>query len=422
MNHIYRQVNSQSSPVSAEYGDIKILKDGTICIYSNNQTWIECAKISHTHDDRYYTETEVTALLNDKVDKVPDKGLSTNDYTTADKTKLAGIIEGAEPNVQSNWAQTDTTADDYIKNKPTIPTKLSQLTTDSTHRVVTDAEKSTWDNKQAPITGGASTVTSTDLEINKALISNGGGKIAVSNTTSTELGYLHGVTSNVQTQLNDKLANNISGTITGNSTYPLTICSNNAEWAYIPFKLYTSTKRGSLGVIKLADGTYVPSFEDSDDEDHPLATRDWVNSQGYLKSIISGKCYSVRGSSSSQTLSTGTITTVTLSTSGEITKSDSSFTISNGGIKCPYTGNIMVSGNVYFSSQGGTYFVYIYKNNTEVVSNSGARTGGYFAASSGFAIISVTANDVIYLKARSMTAAGAVQPDNSATHLDVVYI
>lgn len=39
----------------------------------------------------------------------------------ADRTKLDGIAEGAEVNVQSDWNQTTTTADDYIKNKPTIP-------------------------------------------------------------------------------------------------------------------------------------------------------------------------------------------------------------------------------------------------------------------------------------------------------------
>lgn len=34
-----------------------------------------------------------------------------------------------------------------LANKPTIPTSLSSLTSDSTHRVVTDTEKSTWNNK-----------------------------------------------------------------------------------------------------------------------------------------------------------------------------------------------------------------------------------------------------------------------------------
>ena len=39
----------------------------------------------------------------------------------ADRTKLDGIAAGAEVNVQSDWNQATTTADDYIKNKPTIP-------------------------------------------------------------------------------------------------------------------------------------------------------------------------------------------------------------------------------------------------------------------------------------------------------------
>lgn len=35
--------------------------------------------------------------------------------------KVDGMEAGAEVNVQSDWNQTTTTADDYIKNKPTIP-------------------------------------------------------------------------------------------------------------------------------------------------------------------------------------------------------------------------------------------------------------------------------------------------------------
>ena len=58
--------------------------------------------------------------------------------------------------------------------------------------------------KQAAITGGASTITSSNLTANRALVSNASGKVAVSDVTSTELGYLDGVTSNVQTQLNGK--------------------------------------------------------------------------------------------------------------------------------------------------------------------------------------------------------------------------
>lgn len=61
----------------------------------------------------------LTTAVGNKVDKISGKGLSANDYTTADKNKLSGIAAGAEVNVQSDWNVTDPTSDAYIKNKPT---------------------------------------------------------------------------------------------------------------------------------------------------------------------------------------------------------------------------------------------------------------------------------------------------------------
>ena len=45
-----------------------------------------------------------------------------NNYTTTEKNKLSGIASGAEVNVQSDWNETSSSNDAYIKNKPTIPT------------------------------------------------------------------------------------------------------------------------------------------------------------------------------------------------------------------------------------------------------------------------------------------------------------
>ncbi len=42
-------------------------------------------------------------------------------FAAGDAAKLAGIAAGAEVNVQADWNQANNTADDYIKNKPTIP-------------------------------------------------------------------------------------------------------------------------------------------------------------------------------------------------------------------------------------------------------------------------------------------------------------
>lgn len=57
------------------------------------------------------------------------------------------------------------------------------------------------EDKQDTITGAGSTVTSSNLTKNRALISNGSGKIGVASVTATELGYLSGATSNLQSQL-----------------------------------------------------------------------------------------------------------------------------------------------------------------------------------------------------------------------------
>jgi len=64
--------------------------------------------------------------------------------------------------------------------------------------------------KQATINGAASTIVSSNLTANRALIANASGKVAVSSITETEIGFLSGVSSNLQTQLNGKQAT-ISG-------------------------------------------------------------------------------------------------------------------------------------------------------------------------------------------------------------------
>lgn len=61
--------------------------------------------------------SRATIAESNKVDKIVGKGLSTNDYTTAEKNKLNGIAAGAEVNVQSDWNAVS--GDAMILNKPT---------------------------------------------------------------------------------------------------------------------------------------------------------------------------------------------------------------------------------------------------------------------------------------------------------------
>ncbi len=90
---------------------------------------VGASPVGHSHDDRYFTEAEMNEKLKTKVSVESGKGLSTNDYTTAEKNKLAGIAAGA--------------------NAYTHPSShpATMITEDSTHKFVTDAEKSNWNGK-----------------------------------------------------------------------------------------------------------------------------------------------------------------------------------------------------------------------------------------------------------------------------------
>jgi hypothetical protein len=82
---------------------------------------------------------------------------------------------------------------------------------------VTSAIQTQINNKQDTVTGAATTITGSDLTASRALTSNGSGKVAVSAVTATELGYVSGVTSAIQTQLGAK-ANTSGPTFVGTVT------------------------------------------------------------------------------------------------------------------------------------------------------------------------------------------------------------
>lgn len=92
--------------------------------------------------------TKLSELTNDAYFVTDEHYVHTdNNYTTAEKTKLSGISEGAEENVQSNWSETSTTSDAYILNKPTSNTAFTNdagyITSADTEDFVTSADVKT---------------------------------------------------------------------------------------------------------------------------------------------------------------------------------------------------------------------------------------------------------------------------------------
>ena len=107
------------------------------------------------------------------------------------KEKLEAVASRVSTN-EDNIAMAESDIDGLQTDVGTLKTNVGNIQTALT-------------SKQDTVVGGASTITEDNLTASRALVSNSSGKVAVSNVTSTELGYLDGVTSNVQTQLNKKL-------------------------------------------------------------------------------------------------------------------------------------------------------------------------------------------------------------------------
>ena len=99
------EVSSEDTVARAE---IAAIKDGeTLDSFGD----VETALGDKADKSTTYTKTEVNTALGGKVDTETGKGLSTNDYTTDEKTKLAGI------EAQAN----KTTVDDALSDSSTNP-------------------------------------------------------------------------------------------------------------------------------------------------------------------------------------------------------------------------------------------------------------------------------------------------------------
>jgi len=150
---------------------------------------------------------------------------------------------------------------------------------------VTSAIQTQIDSKQATITGAATTIDDTNLTASRAVVSDGSGKIAVSAVTSTELGYLDGVTSAIQTQIDSKQAT-ITGAATTiddtNLTASRAVVSDGS--GKVAVSAVTSTELGYLDGVSSAIQTQLDA-KGTTTEDAAIEARRTANIAGAVSTI-----------------------------------------------------------------------------------------------------------------------------------------
>ena len=130
----YQDLQNYDTSKLGDNDIIKVLDDST---HNNATSYFRWKKSTSTwqyigSEGPYYTKGETDTLLNGKVNVVEGKGLSTNDFTDADKTKLNGIESGAQVNkIESIKVNNVTQAITDKSVNISVPTKTSQISNDS---------------------------------------------------------------------------------------------------------------------------------------------------------------------------------------------------------------------------------------------------------------------------------------------------
>lgn len=191
----------------------------------------------YINDEGYLKEDNVTGAISTAVSNdftgnrvvvtTPLGKLTWSDITHEVLNYLSGVTSNIQ--TQLNGKQTQLFESPELVNfTDTVPLSIVSVEGNT----VTPVKGSTiWNYIKNKITGAISGLITSNLTANRALLSNGSGKVAVSSVTNTELGYLSGVTSNIQTQLNNK---------------------QNKNWTYV-------------GILNPARGSYIIVGDDWDE-------------------------------------------------------------------------------------------------------------------------------------------------------------
>ena len=122
--------------------------------------------------------------------------IAVSDVTSTELGHLDGVTSAVQTQLDSKIATTDSASNDFV----TFTRLDANINAVSSNSAAVEARR------VANIAGAISTGLTADLTASRAMVTNGSGKIAASDVTSTELGHLDGVTGAIQTQIDSKIA------------------------------------------------------------------------------------------------------------------------------------------------------------------------------------------------------------------------
>ena len=193
---------------------------------------------------RYTTASDYASVVIGRYNSSSSSATSADNFSTSNPAFVIG--NGTASNAKSDAFKVMFNGDAYISSSLYLGGTAVTSTAAEINYVdgVTSNVQTQLDSKQATITGAATTIASSDLTASRALTSNSSGKVEVSAVTSTELGYLDGVSSNIQNQLN---AISSSADINGGAIDGAAIGANSPSTAVF-------TTVNSTGATTLASG------------------------------------------------------------------------------------------------------------------------------------------------------------------------
>ncbi len=173
--------------------DISSPSDGQVIAWNSSNAKFEAVNqtpVTNLSTSRNSTTVSVNSSTGTNISIAGASQTNAGILIASDKTKLDGIATNADVNVQADFHIQDDTLDSFIKNKPTVPSTLGDLTDVSTtgignNKIIKyNSSTSRWEIATETTSGGTVTTIIAGSGLN-------GGIINSSGTLSIQNSYLH---------------------------------------------------------------------------------------------------------------------------------------------------------------------------------------------------------------------------------------